>query len=232
MERIDRRRVFYTEAAYLAGLLLLAVGTALMEKADMGVSMVVAPAYLTYLKVSQYLPFFSFGMAEYLLQAALLVAMMLLLREFRWSYLCAILTAALYGLVLDGAMQLIRALPDDVLFLRLTAYYAGGMLLCCLGVAFMFKTYLTPEAYELFVKRVSAKWGFSLPKFKTCYDLASCGVGILLSFLFFGFGRFEGIRWGTVFCSLVNGFLIGRWTWVLDRLFRFKDRWPLRRHFE
>ena len=210
---------------------MLAIGTAFMEKADFGVSMVVAPAYLVYLKVSQLWPGFSFGMAEYCLQAALLAAMMLVLREFRVSYLFSIVTAVIYGLLLDLAMLLVAGMPEHILTLRFV-YYAGGMLLCCMGVAFLFKTYIAPEAYELFVKRVSAKWGYNINKFKTCYDLISCAVAILLSFLFFGFGHFEGVRWGTVFCSLVNGFIISRCTWGLDRLFRFEDGWQLRKLFE
>lgn len=64
------KRTFYTEAAYAAGLFALALGTALMERADFGMSMVVAPAYLLHLKVSQTLGWFSFGMAEFCFQAA------------------------------------------------------------------------------------------------------------------------------------------------------------------
>ena len=81
-----KKSTFYTEAAYLFGLVLLALGTALMERSDFGVSMVVAPAYILHLKVSEFLPFFSFGMAEYTLQAALLVVMMIILRRVRLSY--------------------------------------------------------------------------------------------------------------------------------------------------
>ena len=40
------KRTFYTETAYAIGIVALALGTALMEKADYGMSMVVAPAYL------------------------------------------------------------------------------------------------------------------------------------------------------------------------------------------
>ena len=45
-------------------IVILALGTALMEHADFGVSMVVAPAYLVHLKLRQTITFFSFGMAE------------------------------------------------------------------------------------------------------------------------------------------------------------------------
>lgn len=70
-----KKRGFSSEAAYVLGILTMALGTAMMASADFGMSMVVAPAYLTYLKLSQTLPFFTFGMAEYLLQALLLVAL-------------------------------------------------------------------------------------------------------------------------------------------------------------
>ena len=76
-----KKPIFYTELAYIFGLLILAVSTALTERADFGVSMVIAPAYLLHLKVSQFLPFFTFGMAEYTFQALLLVVAMLVLRK-------------------------------------------------------------------------------------------------------------------------------------------------------
>ena len=47
-----KKRVFYTELAYLLGILLCAVGVALMALADFGVSVIVAPAYLIFRHVS------------------------------------------------------------------------------------------------------------------------------------------------------------------------------------
>ena len=75
-----KKKVFYTVMAYALGIVILALGTALMEKANFGMSMVVAPAYLLHLKISQTLPFFSFGMAEYTLQAAILLLLGLAMR--------------------------------------------------------------------------------------------------------------------------------------------------------
>ena len=59
------KKVFFSEIAYVLGIIILALGTALMERADFGLSMVVAPAYLLHLKISQYITVFSFGMSEY-----------------------------------------------------------------------------------------------------------------------------------------------------------------------
>lgn len=70
---MKEKRAFYCEIAYVIGIIALAFGTAFMEKADFGMSMIVAPAYLIHLKVSQYFSFFTFGMSEYIFQALLLV---------------------------------------------------------------------------------------------------------------------------------------------------------------
>jgi hypothetical protein len=48
------KKGFYTELAYILGIVVLALGTAMMERANMGMSMVVAPAYLLHLKISQF----------------------------------------------------------------------------------------------------------------------------------------------------------------------------------
>lgn len=47
------RTTFYTELAYPLGIAGLALGTAFIEKADLGISLVVAIAYLFYLKLPE-----------------------------------------------------------------------------------------------------------------------------------------------------------------------------------
>ena len=129
-----KKRVFYTELSYLLGMVILAFAAAMMTRADFGLSMVVAPAYLLHLKVSEVLPFFSFGMAEYTLQALLLIVLCLAVRRFRLSYLFSFVTAVLYGFVLDGLLWLLSFLPMDSIALRFV-FYVVGMVLCALLAA-------------------------------------------------------------------------------------------------
>lgn len=225
-----KKKNFSTEFAYFAGLLILALGTALMERADFGLSMVVAPAYILHLKISQYLPFFSFGMAEYTFQALLLAGMMLLLRRVKLSYFFSFVTALLYGFLLDGMMALTALLPEPGTVGR-AALFIAGMLLGSLGVSLIFHTYISPEVYELFVKEVSAKYGVDIHRFKTVYDCASCVIGIVMSFAFFGLWHFEGIKLGTMVCALVNGHIIGRFTQILESRFAFSDSFEMRKYF-
>lgn len=226
-----QKRIFYTELAYLLGIIFLAFGTALMEKGDFGMSMVVAPAYLLYLKISQYASFFTFGMAEYLVQALLLLVLTLIMRRFKWSYLFSFVTAVIYGILLDLSMSVTELFEIHNLFSRLS-FFLFGLFFCSLGVAFMFHTYISAEAYEQFVKEIAVKIDTPISKVKTIYDCASCAIGILLSFLFFGFGQFEGIKFGTIFCALVNGFLIGQFSQILERNYHFKDCFALKKYFE
>lgn len=225
-----KKKVFYTELAYILGLIILAIGTAMMERANFGVSMVVAPAYLFYLRMSPSLPFFTFGMAEYMLQGILLIAMILILRRFRISYLFSFVTAVIYGFTLDGAMWVVALLPGTGLVARII-YYILGLMGCALGVSLLFHTYISPEVYELWVKEMSSRWGIDIHRYKTGYDCVSCLVAILLSFGFFGIGHFEGVKWGTIFCAAVNGYTISICARLLEKKWEFRDGLSLRRYF-
>ena len=218
-----KKRVFYSELAYVIGIITLAIGTAFMERADFGVSMVVAPPYILHLKVSEFLPFFSFGMASYTFQAALLIAMMIILRRVRIKYFLSLVTAVIYGLCLDLSMIAIANIPFEPLALRV-GFYVLGMLLCSASISLLFHTYIPPEAYELFVKEISEKFGFSISKVKTVYDCSSCLLAILMSFIFFGLWHFEGVKLGTVVCALLNGTLIGLFTKAFERFWEFRNR--------
>ena len=224
------KRKISTELFYVLGIVFIAFGVVLMEKADFGVSMVVAPAYLLYRWLSPDLSFFTFGMAEYCLQAILLIAMTLVIRKFRISYLFSFITAVIYGLVLDGFMFLGTLMPTGFLWQR-TIYYILGMIFCAAGVSAMFHTYISPEVYELFVKEVSNHFGVNINKFKTAYDCISCLTGVLISFLIFGLWHFEGVKLGTILCALINGWIIGRFSDFYEKHWTFYDRFHWRNFF-
>lgn len=225
-----RKASFYSELAYVVGVVGLALGTAFMEKADLGMSMVVAPAYLLYLKLSQVYPFVTFGMAEYTIQGCLLAVMVFVLRKFKISYFFSFITAIIYGFTLDSCIVLIAHMDASVFALRII-FYSIGLLLCAIGVAFIFHTYIAPEVYELFVKEVSAKTHISISRFKTGYDCVSCLAAIIMSFSFFGLFHFRGVQIGTIICALVNGKTIGIISSFLEKHLEFVDVLPLRKFF-
>lgn len=226
-----KKKVFYTELSYVLGLVIMAFSAAFTVKADFGMSMVVAPAYLLHLKLSQLLPWFSFGVAEYVFQGLLVLLLVVIMRKFKFYYLLSFVTAVLYGTLLDGAIFLISPLPADSFAIRVL-WYVIGTVCCSFAVSLFFHTYLAPEAYELVVKEIAAKTKKDINIIKTAYDCISVVLGIALSFCFFGFGTFEGVKLGTVICAVVNGFLIGRFSKLLERFFEFKNKFNLEKHFK
>ena len=57
-------------------------------------------------------------------------------------------------------------------------------------LSLLFHTYISPEAYELFVKEISSKFNLDISKTKTVYDCCSCIIAVAMSFLFLGFWHF------------------------------------------
>lgn len=225
------KKVFYTEWSYVLGLIIMAFAAAFTEKADFGMSMVVAPAYIIHLKMSEILPWFSFGVAEYCFQGLLIIITVIIMRKFKLAYLFSFVTAVIYGTLLDTAMCIIASLPENIFAFR-ALWYILGTVLCSFAVSLFFHTYVSPEAYELIVKELSLKTGWDINKVKTGFDCFSTVLGIALSFVFFGFGVFKGVKLGTIICALVNGFLIGKFSKLLERHFYFQNKFKIDKLFK
>ncbi len=218
-------RLFYTEIGYLVGLVLTAIGVAFMIRANLGVSMIVAPSLLIQQKLAEVIPWITIGQVEGMFQAVLLILMSIIVRKFRVSYLFSVVTVVIYSLMLDTASLPIGLIPNDNLALQIILFLLGWLILDT-GLSFMFRTYIAPEVYELFVKEITERYNLKLSIVKTVYDMSSLALAILLSFVLFGCFRFDIIFVGTIVNALFNGMLIGRITKFFDRRFEFKDRFP------
>ena len=92
-----RKIKLHSETLYLFATVLLAFSVAMLTAADLGISMIVAPAYLLSLKTG----FLTFGQAEYVIQAGLFIVFCLVMRKCKALYLSSFLTCLFYGAVLD-----------------------------------------------------------------------------------------------------------------------------------
>lgn len=223
-----KKRVFYTELCYLLGVAIVATGTALTAWGDLGISMVVAPAFVLHLKMSQVFDWFTFGVAQYILQASLLILMVCLLRKIKLTYLLSFVTAVFNGLVLDGVSTLLALLPEKLLWQRIVAYICGDLAVCA-GIALVFHTYFSPEAYEMFVMEISKKLKIKLHTFKTIYDCTSLVIAAALSFLLLG--SLQGVGIATVVCAFLNGTLISLFSRLFEKIWIFEDKFALRAKF-
>ena len=223
-----KKTAIYSEVAYLVGILLLAVGNSLCAFGDLGMSMVVAPAYVLHLALVRVFPWFSFGVAEYTVQALVILALIVMTRRVKARFFLSYGTTLIYGVFLDVFVGVTALLPS-VLGLRIAAYVLG-FLFSSAGVAVLFTTYFPPGLYEVLVQEIVGKWHGKLGVVKTVYDVCSLLVAVAMSLLIFG--GFRGIGVGTVVCAFLNGTFIHLFGKLYSRLFAVKDALPWRGFFE
>ena len=209
-----------SELAWLLGIVLCGLGVCLSVKSDFGVSMVVAPAYVTYLKLSEIFPWFTLGMAEYSVQGLLIIVISLVLRRFKLKYLLCFFTAVIHGMGVDIWSAVLEPVVCQSLAER-TVCCALGAVVTAIAISLMLRTYLPQEVYELVVKEISDKYSFSVNRVKWIYDISSLIVAIALMLLLFGKFSFDIIGVGTLVLTFVNTPLIALAGKIFDKFFNF-----------
>lgn len=213
------------EFIYVLAVLVLSFATAMLAAADLGMSMVVAPAYIVSLKVK----ILTFGQAEYIVQGTLFVLFCILMKRVRALYFFAFVSGLIYGAALDFWRTVIPhfnpelSAPGSLPLSLRVVYFVVGFLLNSLGVALYFKTYFYPQVYEFFVKGISRRFDIALPKFKIGFDMTCLVIAAALSFtLYHGF---VGIGVGTAVLAFGNGPLIGFYIKWMDKHLDTWERW-------
>lgn len=198
------------------GLTLTALSVSLAAKSGFGVSMIVAPAYVLHLKVVEFLPWFSFGVSEFLVQLSLIVAMAVIVREIRLKFVLSFGTAAIYGVVLDLWRKLVGTdIPEEMS--QRIFFAVCGIVICGFAIALMFRTSWPQQSYDMFVKEMSEHFGVEIDKFKWGYDTASLLTAIALMLVFFHRFSFQMIGIGTLITTVVNAPIIAMFGRLIDR---------------
>ena len=213
------------EISWILAIILCSMSVCLCANSGFGVSMVVAPAYIIYLKLNEFLPWFTFGMSEYCLQGALLIACCIIMKRFKWKYLLSFVTAILYGICIDAWRLVFGTDIYDAMWHRCFALISG-MVICGFSIALFLRTYLPQEAYDLFVKELYEKTRASLTKIKWLYDITSLLVAIMLMLLLFGRFSWDMIGVGTLIITLVNTPLITLSGKLLEKFMDFDTAFP------
>ena len=211
----------FGELAVVIGTALMALGTALASHAGMGVSMVVAPAYV----ISEKIPL-TFGQTEWCFQALLLTVFCIVMKRFRVRYLLSFGAALIYGAMLDFWNLVVFAGLEPANPLLQWGLMLASMVVVSIAVAFCFNSYMPQQIYELFVKDVSEKYKLNRNKFKIIYDYSSLALALVLSLILFHTAWGRGIRWGTVVTTLFNGLLIALFSRLLNRFIDFSPALP------
>ncbi len=222
-----------SEVAYVISIITMSFSVAMVSAADLGLSMVVAPAYI----VSQALGFLTFGQSEYLVQALLLIAFCLIVKRFRPLYLVSFGTCLIYGAMLDFWRTVIPifnpavTVPGSMDWPIRIAFFLGGSVITAFAVAMSFHSYLYPQMYDYFVKGVAAVKGWDRGRVKRCYDLSSLAVAVVLTLVLFG--RFVGVGVATLVTAIINSPMIAGFDRLFGRRFVFPALFPkLESYFE
>lgn len=232
MKKITRS----SELLWVLGVVLVALGVAICGKADLGVSMIAAPAFVVYEAIAPLWSGFSVGMTEYIIQGLLLILLCVVVRRFNWRYLLAFAVAVLYGYTLNFFLWLLGGVSFDAVWLRWVMLLVGDLVTAA-GVACFFRTYLPLQVYELFVAEVSARFSLPIGRVKWAFDVSLLVLSAALALILFGDAgtfdwatigtrSFHSLGLGTLVTTAINSPLI---TWAgrgIDRLFDAGARFP------
>ena len=217
------------ELLWLFGILFVALGVALCSKADLGVSMIAAPAFVLSEALLPLSGFFSVGATEYVFQGLLLVLLCLLLRRFNWRYLLAFAVAVLYGYTLNFFLWLLGGLTVTGAFLRWVLLLVGDCV-TAFGVACFFRTYMPLQVYELFVAEIARCFKLPIGRVKSCFDISLLAFSVILAFSLFGDAAtfdfttiwrtsYHSIGLGTLVTTAINSPLITLAGKLIDKCF-------------
>lgn len=217
------------ELLWVLGTLFIAFGVAICDKANLGVSMVAAPAFVVAEALGKIFPFITVGVTEYLLQGVLLIILCLILRKFNWVFLLSFVVAFIYGYVLDFFIWVLSPIIVENVIIKWLLLLVGDVVVA-FGVACFFKTYLPLQVYELFVSAISKRFKFEITKVKRVFDFSLLFLSIVLAFTLFGDvltfdfttiykTSFHSIGLGTIVTTIINSFLISFASKVIDKIF-------------
>lgn len=218
-----------SELLWLFGIIFVALGVAICSKADLGVSMVAAPAFVVFEAVEPLWGGFSVGMVEYVIQGLILVLLCVIIRKLNWRYLIAFLVAVIYGYTLNLFLWTLKGVNFNKVWLRWMMLIVGDMI-TAFGVACFFKTYMPLQVYELFVSETAKAFKVKISAMKSVFDISLLILSVVLAFTLFGdvatfnwatiyYKSFHSIGLGTLVTTVINSPLISGCSKLLDKVF-------------
>ena len=224
------------ELLWLLGIIFVALGVSVCNKANLGVSMIAAPTFVVSEALQCFSSFFSPGTTEYLLQGVILILMCIIVRRFDWRFLMAFAVAMGYGYILDLFIFLLNGIQVNTALGSWITLLIGDCV-TAFGVACFFRTDMPLLVYELFVAETAEKFNVTISRMKLFFDLALLVISIVLAFSLFGDATafewstiwknsFHSIGLGTLVTTVINSSLISLMGRFIDRFFESMPRFP------
>lgn len=223
-----------SELLWLLGIIFVALGVAICSKADLGVSMIAAPAFIVHEALSTPFPMLSVGVTEYIIQGIMLIILCIVIRRFNWRFLLAFAVAVLYGYTLDLFIWLLKDVVVTNVYGRWILLLSGDVI-TAFGVACFFRTYMPLQVYELFVAQISSCFKKNIAKVKSVFDISLLAISLMLTLILFSDissfnfkmiykSSFHSIGPGTIVTTLINSPIIALMGKLIDKLFNNTGR--------
>lgn len=218
-----------SELLWVFGIVFVALGVAICSKANLGVSMIAAPAFVVYEAISSLSGMLSVGVTEYIIQGLMLIIMCIIVRRFNWRYLLAFAVAVIYGYTLNFFLWVLGGIEFDTVLIRWVMLIVGDII-TAFGVACFFRTYMPLQVYELFVAEIADRFHLNINKTKWVFDLSLLVISVVLAVTLFGdiksfdwttigYSSFHSIGLGTLVTTAINSPIIGFMGKLLDKIF-------------
>lgn len=187
---------------FLVGLFVMALGIALMVKANLGISPISSLPYVFSMKFTAV----SLGCFTILWNFLLILGQVAVLRrKFQWYQLIQIPLTLVFGAFVDSAKAILSFLRPESYLLQ-AAVLLFGCLVLALGVSLTVLAGVVMNSGEAFVSAVSQQTGKEFGIVKVLFDSSLVLLSAGLSFVFFG--QIVGVREGTIIAALLSGFII------------------------
>jgi len=203
--------------SWVLAMILCPLGVCFAAKSQFGVSMIEAPVFAIYNKISEFWKWYTVGTSEYFCQAIILIIMCIVVRKFKWKYMLSFVTAFIFGQIFDSWNYIFAFVTADTLAIRII-FAVFSCVIISFAVSMFFRTWLPLEVWELFVKEVVERYNLNMTKFKWIYDISSLFLGVILILIFFDKFRWDIVGIGTIITTFVNAPLIGGFSKLQDKL--------------
>jgi uncharacterized membrane protein YczE len=225
-----------SELLWLFGIVFVALGVSICSKADLGVSMIAAPAFVLSEALFPFSAFFSVGVTEYLIQGIILLILCIVIRSFNWKYLLAFAVAVIYGYTLNFFIWVLSGVEFNSVAVRWIMLIVGDVI-TAFGVACFFKTYMPLQVYELFVAELTDRFSLNINKTKSIFDISLLVISITMALVLFGdiisfdwtsvtYASFHSIGLGTLVTTAINSPLIALMSKLINKLFEPTPTFP------
>lgn len=185
------------EIFWILGIFLVPLGSAICNKANLGISMIAAPAFIIHSAIEHLVPaFFTIGVVEYIVQAFFSLLICLIVWKVKLKYILAIFVGVIYGYVLDMWLLIIGSDPVEEIWLRYLLLVVGCAV-TAMGVACFFRTFMPLQSYELFVTEISTRFKFNVSIVKFIYDVSLLAISVVLALSLFG--DVKSFNWSEIY---------------------------------